>query len=297
VEHRALVRLQEHFEALGDERFGVLRVFDYLPEERALVLEEVAAPTLSQLLALSGSRARPALAAPWPTIFRNAGAWLLECHGLPPLEHTRPRQETRDEFVALMESFAEFLAASVGRKSFFRRLVETVRAAAVESLDATLPLAMAHSDYAPNNVFVGAGGRVTVFDTTGRWQAPIYEDLGHFLVGLKAASRQVYRPGAAWRAVASPHEAPFLQGYFGSATIPWTAVRLFELEAVLDRWAGLCRGAQRSTGVRRAAKRLRLAWWSMFLGRYAARLLAEIVARPPAPSAAVPAATLQEARN
>jgi hypothetical protein len=212
-------------------------------------------------------------------VLRNAGAWLAECHRLPLLAHTRPRQESRDKFLESIDAWAGYLAGTVGRAAWFRDLGDRVHAAANRWLPASLPLGMSHSDFAPNNVFVGPTARVTVFDTIGRWQAPIYEDLGHFLFGLKAPAPRIGRAAACADPAVCPYERPFLEGYFERRPVPWAAVRLFELQALLDRWAGLADAAARSTGLRRFAKRVRLAWWSARLARYATAVMQDIDAR------------------
>jgi hypothetical protein len=99
------------------------------------------------------------------------------------------------------------------------------------------------------NILVGDNNCVTVLDTLGRWKVPIYEDVGYFLLRLKAAGPQVSTLGYAFSPVQiAKHEKQFLLGYFDTEAIPFATIQLFEIQALLDNWsahvARLSRGAQ-----------------------------------------------------
>ena len=79
---------------------------------------------------------------------------------------------------------------------------------------------------------------------------PIYEDIGYFLIRLKANRLQVYSSGYAISPeLSAQYEQQFLYGYFGGEQIPWEAVRLFEVQALMDNWA-----AQIATSYRKAQR-------------------------------------------
>jgi hypothetical protein len=266
LEFSALSRIYDHFSALDDSRFGALRPLDYLPDERALVLEHVPHRSLSHLLTRS---CRVAL---HPTnldaAFRNAGAWLREYHQLPGLAHTRDRHETRADFVESFREFATFLAAECSGRSAFGTDAAQIESLANSMLPCEMPLGMSHGDFAPRNIFVGSGQRVVVFDTLARWRAPIYEDIAHFLVALKLSRAQVYSLGVAFNGTTlARYEAEFLHGYFENAEVPLGPIQLFEKLLLMDKWSALIDHYQRAAGVSRLVRRGILALWSHSIRR------------------------------
>ncbi|MEO8494842.1 MAG: hypothetical protein ABI614_07210, partial [Planctomycetota bacterium] len=97
-----------------------------------------------------------------------------------------------------------------------------------------LPLGLAHGDFAPRNVIVSDNGRITVLDTLARWRAPIHENLALFLLSLQLSR------GAKTLLTRSPIglttiSRAFLSGYRGNAECEWPTLRLFILQALLDR--------------------------------------------------------------
>jgi hypothetical protein len=172
---------------------------------------------------------------------------------------------------------ALFLSTALGDRPFPSNLMEDVSAAAHAGLPARLPLGFSHTDFAPRNVLVASNGSITVIDTLGRWQAPVYEDLGHFLFALHTSEIQVYSQGC-WlsETVLRDFEQAFLAGYFGEHPFPETALRLFQLQSLLYRWAALVHSARRPVGVRRLPMRCRFAAANRFFGRCLHHLLRDL---------------------
>jgi hypothetical protein len=242
LEFNALTLIHHTFAQLADPRFGTVAPLALLRRHRALVMLKVPEPRLSAVL-LRGrlGRAAPDLAA---TALRNAGAWLATYHRLDAPPHTATRHATRAEFAAYVCDLADYLARDPRNRGFVERVRDRVVAAAGDVLPEQLPLGLGHGDFAPRNVLVGAGGRVTVIDTLARWRAPVYDDLGDFLFALRAPKAQVYALGHLLPpGVRAAREAEFLGGYFGAAEVPVRALRLFEAQAALERLASLQRAA------------------------------------------------------
>jgi len=277
LEHVTLTRMREYFEALHDPRFGVVRILDFVPEHNAVVMNEVDEPQVAVLLKSAGRLRRPLSLAKLGDVFRHTGAWLRIYHGLPPLGHTRRRQHTRVEFVELTQAFTMFIAPEHASETFVQTVSTQVETVALATLPAELPLGMGHSDFAPHNCFAGAHGRVTVFDTVGRWQAPIYEDLGHFLVALKSIVPHVQGRSLVFdNTTIRSLENAFVGGYFGSAPVPIMAIRLFEIQALLDRWCSMKYSLERATGWRKPIKHSLTIGRATFFRRYLEELVLDL---------------------
>jgi hypothetical protein len=273
-EHAALVAMHEHFGNVDDRRFAAVQPLAVFPEQRTVVMVHSPDPSLATLLGgsfIGGSKGRLEAA------FRSAGAWLGEFHRLPLLPHTRTRQASRHAFVETISRAAEFVAEALDDPNVDSAAGKLV--AAAEELPESLPLGLSHSDFAPRNVLVSADGRVSVIDTLGRWKAPIYEDIGHFLAAIETTEWQMLSQGWLW----SPRtigklKAAFVAGYFADSAPPWRSMKLFEAQAALFKWASSISGLRQTAGFRRWTKHWRLMARSHFLGRYLARIVGEIAA-------------------
>jgi aminoglycoside phosphotransferase (APT) family kinase protein len=278
AEFRALAMIHEAFGGLADPRFGTVAPLDFLHSHRALVMEKVTDRRLSAIL-LRGSRPHRSARAPAVAALRNTGAWLAKYHQLggPPRAHARhPR---RADFVEYVSELVGYLARYESDRALLEHVRTVVRAAADEALPEDLPLGMTHGDFAPRNVLVGPDGRVTVIDTVGSWRAPVYDDLGEFLFALGAPKAQAYAQGRLLApGVVAAWQAAFLGGYFGAATAPRRALRLFEVQAALERLASVRRAAA-ARGGGAPADRLRTALTARFV-RMSLGRLAEAVDRP-----------------
>ena len=280
-EFAALSAIYYHFEGLADRRFNAVRPLGRLTEERTVVMEESRAQSLAHLVRRCRRLAISSPPYPVHSAVQNAGSWLRRFHALPPLPHTRARHTGREDFLDSIRRAAAFLNANLGDRALAPALADRISEFARAELPTQFPLGLSHSDFAPRNVLADGDGSVAVIDTLGRWQAPVYEDLGHFLFALRASDVQVYSQG--WwlsEAVLRELEQAFLAGYFSDTRIPQAAVRLFQVQALLYRWAALVHSARRPAGGARALRQLpmrcRLAAANRFLGRYLRHLLREL---------------------
>lgn len=244
-EYAALSAIHNHFTGLGDSRFGAIRVLDCLPDQRAVIMEETQATSLRSLVAQTDRLRAPLLGTDLDAPFRNAGAWLREYHSLPNQEHVAACNTTRDDFIGALKRFTEYLQRMLGNVAFFEQ-VESAATAAVTALPAHLPLGLRHGDYAPRNILVASGGRVTVIDTLSLWWAPIYEDIAYFLIALTMSWPQIVSQGLAFpNQSLARYEQAFLAGYFGEQSIPRRIIRLYEILTLLDKWSSMASPADR----------------------------------------------------
>jgi aminoglycoside phosphotransferase (APT) family kinase protein len=245
-----------------------------LAPAQTILLEEFAGCSLAKLLRWNAQPAGKVRRQRLIEILRHAGAWLREYHSLPPLQHTRARGTTRLEFVESLRRTCGYLSDAVGRSELLEDAINGGALVAKTELPQNLPLALSHSDFAPRNVLVGTGNQVAAIDTLGRWMAPIYEDLGHFLVAMRTGSW--YSSGLWSGDPPREMETAFIQGYFASTAPPWAAVRLFELQSLLYHWVAIAQGADNARGLRRLVKRCRLAVINPFLAHHLASLTRQL---------------------
>ena len=270
-EFDALLAIHAHFQKLDDPRFGSVRPLHFDPQTGSIAMQRVIATELKYLLARRwiGSLVGRQLPA---EIFHNTGAWLAAFHQMKWPPHARERFARRDEWVASIEELAEFLIEQQGEAIFLRALAQRAGELARRFLPPTLPTALAHSDFAPRNILVGPVERITVLDTPARWWAPTYMDVAYFLVGIKASRAQIYSQAWAFgQHDLMDWECHFLAGYFGKS-IPWSAVRLFELQTAMDRWAALAERGTEGSMPRTLAGRMwyacRAPWMARFFRGY-----------------------------
>lgn len=276
-EFRALSAIYDHFTHLNDPRFGVIRPLDVYGNPCSLMMEKADDPRL-QFVCLKLNRLQCRFAgAHLRSAMGNAGAWLRRFHELPFLPHTERCNTHRGDIIAAVEMFTDYLARQTPYRRFFTELSEKLVQAADNLLPDALPLGLTHRDFAPRNVLVGSEGRVTVFDTEGRWHAPVFADVAHFLVALKVSWLQICSAGWYYDArTLAACERDFLQGYFAKTPPPTAAIRLFECLWVLEWWVKLAHYRHKAKGVRRAVRWGQLHFCSGYLKRYVRKLVAQM---------------------
>jgi hypothetical protein len=237
LEYDALSAIHHHFSRIDDRRLGAVRVLDLLPEHRAVVMESVPGTSLRTLLLKSLPRPKARIDSTLEAAFRHAGAWLRAYHRLPLRESAETRHTCRTDYIRFNHRVATFLY----RHTNDATVCEWVRrgeSIAREVLPEQLPLGLGHGDFALRNLIVESDGRITGLDTLGRYRTPIYEDIGCFLANLWCSWPQVVSPGAGFRRThMAAYEQSFLNGYFHDGPVPVGAVRLYEVQALLDLWA------------------------------------------------------------
>lgn len=238
VEYEALMHIHDYFSNLQDPRFAAIRPLDFIPEHLGIVMEEAEEPSLRSLFAKT-SRLQPWMnAGNLFECFRHAGAWLRAFHALPRPEHALERDTRRQDYFALVEKLAAFLAEATREKDFFAALCREASHAAHQALPEHIPLGLTHGDFALRNLLIGPNHRVRAIDTQAKWLMPIYEDLAYFLVGLITTWPQVLSQGLAFgKEDLQRFEEEFLRGYFEGETIPNESLRLFKIKILLLKWS------------------------------------------------------------
>jgi hypothetical protein len=221
-------------------------------------MEEVNDPSLRSLFVRENRLQKLFTSASPNEAFRNAGSWLRAYHSLP-LKAT-DRHQSRAEFIDANIKLTDYLTSTMEDARFFQEVASTINAAALAVLPDSLPVGLSHGDYAMRNILVGAGNRVTVLDTLARWRTAIYEDIGYFLTNLKVAWPQVISQGLVFKeSLIEQCEKAFLSGYFDSEPVPIRAIKLYEIQALLDRWSGRVARLKQLDATRpQGTKRLRL---------------------------------------
>ncbi|HXE81265.1 MAG TPA: phosphotransferase [Vicinamibacterales bacterium] len=269
LEHRALLQIHRHFTSLGDRRFRAVRVFDAIPEHRALVMETIDEPSLRSLSLQAGRSRSEEGAARLREAFRNAGAWLRIYHTLPADGDLQSIDSGRDHFVAFIGRLCAYLARKVGQEPFFTWLASALSTRAKEWLPERAPVGLAHGDFAMRNVLVGAENRVVVLDTLASHRACIYRDLAYFLSDLECSWPAALSRGAFSHSLhAAGYREAILAGYFAETAPDEMAIRVYEVQMLLERWASAVWHASRPQSLlRRSLKRARLPLLSAYYRR------------------------------
>jgi aminoglycoside phosphotransferase (APT) family kinase protein len=262
-EFNALERIDEYFRSIGDPRFSTVRAFDFLESQHAIVVEALDQPTLRTVAFYRGRRPSRAAAESVATAMAHAGAWLKTYQNMPTPTHARPLLRTRSEFVAFSEQLAGYLAERTGLHPFLTVLMSRIARRARQSMPKVPLLGMAHGDFAPRNILVGAAQQVTVLDTTARYLVPLYRDLGAFLANLSCSGVPAMGYGAIFHVKRlAQYRRRFLSGYFDSPVIPYDQLVLYEVQSLLECWASTAWATTVRHGVSsRAGVSLRASSW------------------------------------
>ena len=240
LEYAALSTIYEYFNNLDEKHLGAIRVLDYLPEHHAILMEESRDPSLRQLF-FETSRLHIAFKPRKLDLpFQNTGKWLHLYHGMSKEDDVKIRHAYRYEYIEAVDNLTGFLAMASGDKAFFQKTASMLEIGALKILPDLLPLGLGHGDFAMRNILVGPGARVSVIDTFAKWRTPIYEDIGFFLTALKMSGPQLISQGTAFTLdKLVVYEHAFLKGYYDQNPIPYSAIRLYEILAMLDKWASV----------------------------------------------------------
>jgi hypothetical protein len=238
LHYSALRIIDKYITGLDNGQFGAIRVLDYLPQYKAVFTEESSDPCLRQLFLRENRLHSLFTHDELTSAFQNAGTWLRMYQAMPKEEDVKVRHQHREDYDEAITKLTDFLAKIVGDELFFNRTASIIINKGREVLPESLPLGLGHGDYAMRNILIGPNARVTVLDTFAKWRTPIYEDVGYFLNGLKMSTPQIVSQGLAFSSgQLSAYEQAFLKGYFEQKSIPYPAIRLFEILALLDKWS------------------------------------------------------------
>lgn len=275
-EYRALRAIHDHFAQSDDPRFGAIRVLDLLDDPYTIIMEKGRDPSFGSLFRKAHRLRSEALVDRLSVGCRNSGAWLKAFHGLSPLEHCEARHTRAEEVHAALGAFIAFASENGGGWRFGHELQQRLLAVGESILPARPPLGMAHTDFAPRNVLLGHDGRVTVFDSMGRWRTPVYEDVAHFLIRLKVSVPQMMSQGLLFDAATLARlEKEFLYGYFGQQPVPMAQIRFYECILLLEQWGAMVCRSRKAHGLQKIATQCQTKLAQRHLSRYIRRTLSE----------------------
>jgi hypothetical protein len=241
AQYKAMSKIHEYFSGLADPRFGTVRPLDKLTEHRAIIMEEVPAPSLRRLVEQSSRLKNPFRLGGSNDLslaFRNAGAWLCRFHSMPIDQSVKIHNGQRSDFIATINKLVDFLVNDDPRNIFLQQVAAKTAEDAMHILPGELPLGLRHGDYGTSNILAGLDGKVTVIDTPAICRSPIYEDLAYLLVALKAKWSQVLSQKLVYDSRQfAVYEREILSGYFGQSPIPYRIIRLYQVQTLLVRWS------------------------------------------------------------
>lgn len=272
LEFEALTAISRHFDALEDPRFGWIGVYAHLENPPATVVERLREPTFDKLLRdpgliVDGYDRSKAL--------KNLGGWLAEYSRI-----SMPQLEVRDAKASQVIEGMLKLVDIISKSNTWPRLPsgigDVIRQQAPDVLPVDLPLGLNHGDFAPRNVFIGSGSRVTVIDSLGRYLAPIYEDITYLLVELLAGAVRLRRSSLpVSTAELASMRAELLAGY-GMADD--AVLSIFELRALLDKWRSLAQRS-RSSNLRGHASKMTDTLRRLIVARRVNDIIKQLLAR------------------
>lgn len=277
-EFEALRRIQTHFGSQCDARFDIVRVFDFFPMQNALVMGWNPHPSFRQHLYKAHRLAGFAAPTNLEQIFEHLGAWLQQHHQLPRLSHCETRNSSREDYLLAIERFVTYLRDNTDSPEYFSKVGKTIVALAEEHLPTQIDTGQVHGDFAPRNAFISPTNAVSVFDTLGRFDAPIFEDIAKMLMTVKASGLQLVSFGMLFDENSlRRYEKRLLEGYFQNQTIPYALVKLFEAQLLLEHWAAVVYRYRQAHGLRGWVKGVRSYVWSSGFRSYLNHLVTDCI--------------------
>lgn len=164
-------------------RCAVARPLDFFSDWNAYAMESVTGENFKdRLLRLNSRFSSAAALSQLRAAVSKCGEWLKAFHTIT--QSSKPKSFVTAEYVASIQE--ELDLASLRGVRFSRSMLaelDTVLAMLPRLDGYPMPCAKWHWDYTPAHVFLD-GDLVSVIDITGLDDAPIYEDVGHFLSAL-----------------------------------------------------------------------------------------------------------------
>jgi hypothetical protein len=234
LEYQTLRAIEAVF-AKEAQDFCSIRALAYLGEWNALVMEEMPASPLREVLLRpigvlgSGAERR------WrEMVMRRSGRWLRIFHtalGEPATDVnwiTQTRAQVGHELLCLEHAMSR-RANLAPLRSAFERVLARQRE--------NVPVATLHGDYSCANVLVRPDGRISVLDMNENVRGSVYQDLATLVVDLRTRKALVIRyAGLLQTRRLAELAGPVLEGYFGAEAHDAEALHLACALAVLRKW-------------------------------------------------------------
>ena len=207
------------FKVLDGGVFDSVRVLDMLPD--GLILDVVDGKTL-------GSMLRGRRPAGVDQLVRSSGELLREVHDVA-LDVVTVRS-TGSELAESFGQFCGFLRSELDAEPGLSRQLAEI-AERLPDLG-SLKVGLGHGDFAPRNVLVGEGRRLSIIDPLGCQRSPVEEDLAYFAMALRHGAL-ISWPASSLERLATRLEKQLLAGYGISAGFRYHAIAaLVSLDAM-----------------------------------------------------------------
>jgi aminoglycoside phosphotransferase (APT) family kinase protein len=273
-EYAGLRLIARALEGCDEARLGVVRGLAELPGVPGFVMEHVDHPTLRRVLTGRG-RGRPQ-GAPDPRLDTEAwgrlGEWLRRFHGVDAGDSLPGRMTTRAELMKQVDLSRTFLVGAGAPAETVHRLALAATGALEHLFGAELPSAVGHGDFTTQNVFVGPGGRLTVFDPLPIWRVCVFEDLARLTMGVRLLGTQAISHGLLFdEARLEAWESRLASGYSSHPEALYQ-LRAYQAMLLLDRWGELVGKRPASGRLRQGVRAGRVRVVQRWYGREAQRL-------------------------
>ncbi len=236
LEYDALKSVYEGMGSMTNKNLGAIRPLDYFQPLNAIIMEEVSAVTLGELLEdfekkITGRKKRLVLIL---DAAEKAGYWLHLFH-----HHVHEASEisfSSSKFMRNVEKLTDKIGSS--RDNFFSRHVNKIFSVAAKKLE-NLPMyfSIGHGDMTSDNVLY-KNGKVFLIDIKSE-PAPTYMDLGLLLTHPEIFIWQVLSWGLSMpNQYTRKYQDAIIRGYFTNGLQKHTTLlHLYCALQVLDKWA------------------------------------------------------------
>lgn len=256
AEYEAMSKIQRNFDALADPRFFSVPVLDSLIDDRVLVLEKVPVRSCKRMLRSCANPVLPTATRHrmWEVVQRT-GSWLRNYHQMGRHEAGTERGTQNGDFLNWIHAAETFLSQQGHGRKFLQRTERRMRQAAHELLPEQLPSSTLHNDFAPRNVLIDHQGRIGAIDTLMEWRGCVWEDIAHFVVSIHTNKLRTLSCGVLFsKQFFDELECRFVESYFGVDPVPWPAIRLYQAQVALTKWAAMVHAQQRKRYLGRASR-------------------------------------------
>ncbi len=250
LEYDALKSVYESMGGMANKNLGAIRPLEYFQPLNAIIMEEVSAVTLGELLEdfekkITGRRKRFAAIL---DAAEKAGCWLRLFHH--DVHEAGEIIFSSSEFMQNVERLTDKMGSS--KDNLFSRHINKIFSAAAKKLEnSPMYFSMGHGDMTSDNVLY-KDGKVFLIDIKSE-RAPTYMDLGLLLTHPEIFIWQVLSFGLSMPSkYTRKYQNAIIRGYFANGIQKHTALlHLYCALQILDKWAMYERIFSTRKGVKR----------------------------------------------
>jgi tRNA A-37 threonylcarbamoyl transferase component Bud32 len=236
-EYASMTTLESSISVAQPVGIGAVRVLEHLPDQLAIVMEQVPGRDLGAVLGEPSDVESPARIA---DLIATSGRWLHQFHHMT-IDHAFDHLHSSvDDFLASVREQTNFLGRELNRASYFDSIVGAVEDGVAAASSLRLPMGLRHGDYKPENIMIRSDGSVVGIDSVPAFRSVVYEDLAKFTVRLGLFASPLMRQHTMARSLrpyAAAYRDGFLSGYFGAERPHHPEVELYEVLQLLQAWS------------------------------------------------------------